>query len=147
MEPLGPAPGGATRKGLLPGCSLNPSGAPARAAQGTTRAPATKQARIKLAFIIIPLAYPQCIRIGKCAPCSTRRLTSARATLAQIEEYLGDILPYLDIDANGEADVVTYGPLIMQQLITPTDPQLIKNAVVLGVIRVNPTDVRGYVLT
>lgn len=74
-------------------------------------------------------------------------LTGTRTTAAQIEAYLADILPYLDVDGNGSIDALTDGLLILRQLITPAGPLLIQSAIGANPSRANATDVRNYILT
>ncbi len=74
-------------------------------------------------------------------------LTGSRTNATQIEAYLGDILPYLDVDGNGVVDALTDGLLIIRQLITPSVSLLIQNALGVGATRTTATDVNSYILT
>lgn len=74
-------------------------------------------------------------------------VTGTRTTAAQIEAYLGDFLPYLDVDGNGTTDALTDGLLIIRQLINPGGPLLIQNAIGTGATRLSAIDVSNFIDT
>ena len=74
-------------------------------------------------------------------------LGGTRTDPTQIENYLRDILPYLDADGNGVVDALTDGLLIMRQLIAPSGPLLTQNALGAGATRLTATDVSNYIQT
>lgn len=74
-------------------------------------------------------------------------LTSTRTGAAAIEAYLRDITPLLDVDGNGVADALTDSLLILRQLLSPSGPLLIQNAVGRGATRVTATDLNNHILT
>jgi trimeric autotransporter adhesin len=74
-------------------------------------------------------------------------LTGSRTDPTQIETYLRDILPYLDVDGNGVVDALTDGLLILRHLATSAGPLLVQNATGLGATRSTAIDVRNYILT
>ena len=74
-------------------------------------------------------------------------LSGSRTDPTQIETYLKDILPYLDVDGNGVVDALTDGLLIIRQLSNLSGPSLIQNALGLGARRATATDVGNHILT
>jgi hypothetical protein len=68
-----------------------------------------------------------------------------RSTSGAIATYLNDVLPLLDIDANGQADALTDGVLIIRALLGQTGTALTENAIGPGATRTVPMNVQGYI--
>jgi hypothetical protein len=70
---------------------------------------------------------------------------ATRSTPTSIESYLGDIVPKLDIDGNGQADALTDGLLVSRALFGVTGTSLVSNAVGPNAIRTTPAAIEAQI--
>lgn len=65
----------------------------------------------------------------------------------QIEQYLADVLPLLDIDGNGQVDALTDGLLLIRYLFGLRGPTLIAPGTAPGAMRTTSGQIEGYIQT
>ena len=64
----------------------------------------------------------------------------------QLPTYLIDILPYLDVDGNGQVDALTDGLMIMRKLLGQTGAAITQGALGVGATR-PAADIEAYIQT
>ena len=72
-------------------------------------------------------------------------LGATRTSGAQVGDYLTDVKPILDVDGNGQADVLTDGLLVIRYLFGLRGGNLIAGAVGPGATRTTNTAIEAYI--